>query len=271
MPLTTTGSCASWSLSSAAVQTARSRLEITLWLLAVTPTRCPRARVRLAAAGWPLDRQDGPLEERSAAADGVERRLARLHQGRPVRLGRRCPDARRHTPQQIERRAPRTVRREVPGHDLPREPQQTLSEHPGADVVERHERPWMGYRRRAPALQVYRRRDVVERDDLAAESPALLVGFGGGRVLRRVPDLDLVGLVREAVPMDDGAFHLSRLADVGQRAQRRTVGDQFLLAEAAAVEELPPHGLVLAPVELQEVRQQAARPLVVIQRRVVRR
>ena len=236
----------------------------------------PSARIGLAAARRPLHRQHRAVEPRGDPQDGVEGRLAfadeiRSACRRRLRPGaRRAPDARRNAPQQVERRPPRAVRREAPGGDLLRQPEQAVAQHPGVDAVERHERRWMGDRRRAAALQVDCPRDVVERDDLAAEAPALLVGLGGGRVLRRIADLDLVGLLREAVAVDDGALHLPRLAGRGQPAERRPVGDQLLLVEAAAVEELPPRGLVLPPVEVQEVRQQAARPLAVIQRRLVR-
>ena len=71
--------------------------------------------------------------------------------------------------------------------------------------------------------------------------------------------------------MDDGALHLRHLARVGQRPEGRPMLDVFLLGEAAAVEELPPHGLLLAPVELQQVHQQQPRPLVVVQLGVVDR
>ena len=231
----------------------------------------PGARVGLAAARRPLHRQHRAVEPRRDPQDGVEGRLARPHEGRTVRLRRLGPGARRNAPQQVERRPPRAVRREAPGRDLLRQAEQAVAQHPGVDAVERHERPRMGDGRRAPALQVDRPRDIVERDDLAAESPALLVGLGGVRVLRRLADLDLVGLLREPVAVDDGALHLSHFADMGQPAERGPVGDELLPVEAATVKELPPRGLVLPPVEVEEVRQQAAPALVVIQRGVVRR
>ena len=71
--------------------------------------------------------------------------------------------------------------------------------------------------------------------------------------------------------MDDGALHLSRLAGVGQRPERGPALDVLLLGEAAPVEELPPHGLVLATMEPQQVRQEPPRPLFAVELGVVGR
>ena len=71
--------------------------------------------------------------------------------------------------------------------------------------------------------------------------------------------------------MDDGLLHLFHGAVVGERPDRRPVIDVLLLGEAATVEELPPRRLVLAPVELQQVRQQLPRPLLAVELRPVGR
>ena len=65
--------------------------------------------------------------------------------------------------------------------------------------------------------------------------------------------------------MDDRLLDLPHLAHVAERAERRPAGHVLLRAEAAAVEELPPHGLLLAPVELQQVRQPPPRTLLVVE------
>ena len=71
--------------------------------------------------------------------------------------------------------------------------------------------------------------------------------------------------------MDDGLLHLRRGAVVGERPDRRSALDQFLLGEVAAVEELPPRRLVLTPVELEQVCQQPPPTLPVVQLRLVGR
>ena len=129
----------------------------------------------------------------------------------------------------------------------------------------------MRSRRIAQALQVDDARGLVEGGHAAAVTALALVGFRGGGVLRRVADLHLVGLLGEPVAVDDRALLLRHFTDVGQRPERRPALDVLLFREAATGEELPPRGLLLAPVELQQVRQQPPRPSVVGRRRVVGR
>ena len=168
--------------------------------------------------------------------------------------------------EQVERRPSRAVRREAAGHDRFREPGETLPQHRVRDVVERHQRRRVRHGRAAAAFQVDRAAGLVQCDHGAAEPPLEFVGFGGVGVLRRVSDLDLVRLVGEAVAVNDGALHLSSLALAGQRPERGPALDVLLLGEAAPVEELPPpHRLVLAPVKLQQVRQQASSSLLVVE------
>src|SRR5205823_13594691 len=86
--------CATWSVtpaSSAALCTSASRLSITLWLTAVTPTRLPSmASATMARAptyvfpdpGGPLDRQHAAVELAAEPYRGVDEGLARAPERR---------------------------------------------------------------------------------------------------------------------------------------------------------------------------------------------
>ena len=65
--------------------------------------------------------------------------------------------------------------------------------------------------------------------------------------------------------MDDTTLYPPGFASVAQCPNRRPILDLFFFGQAAAVEELPPHGFLLATVKLQQVRQQPPRPLPVVE------
>ena len=166
----------------------------------------PRAGVRLAAAGRPLDRQDGAVEPRGDPAVGLQRRF---FAGNEVFAGdetrsvgsmgcrsrrRRGCEARRHASQEVECRTARAVRRETAGRDLLRESEEALVQHLAVDGVEpARARPDGGPVRCARAsgrsCPPFRRgRPTVPQNPFLNSSDSAVAGFfGASRPRTRAP------------------------------------------------------------------------------------
>ncbi len=210
----------------------------------------PGAGPGLPAPRRSLDRQDGMVEGRDQAAQRVEKVRAVGDQRRAGRLTR--PG--RGGAEEIPGGSAVVRGRKVFGQERVGETEEALAQDRVVDVLERHQRLRVRYLRRLPPLEIDRPRMIVERHDHASRLP-------GGRIVRRILHVDVMLLLRKPVAMDLRPLDRADHPLVLQAAERRPVLQQFFGTQAQAMEILPPHRLVLAPVKVEQVRQDPPRLL----------
>ena len=250
-------------LADAASHTSSSRLPITLWLLAVMPTVRPartssriiRAPVNvLPEPGGPWIASVDESSARPSAFEAASRSTSAPSATSGAPTPGRCP-----RPAARARAAGRSPPGCRPGVVQPVVAHPFAEPHQGAALLDGIERTGRHERRRMRAVPVSAaaRRSIVP----AAASRAIDPARGlAARVVRFVPDRDLVLLLGvERVPEDIGVpVRVPRRPDQRQPADRIRLVDELLVGHRPQGEVLPPLRLVLAPVPLEQLRQQPA-------------
>ena len=247
--------------SRAHVAALSSSRPMTLWLLAVTPTRFPAAtrstmssapRVVLPDPGRPLDGQDSRRAGRARAGaprhDPIHRPATRAWPG--------ClPETGRVATKKAARGVIRAVGRDPVLGDPASDTQEALAMGEAAGERVRHQRgrPQGGGLR--TLLEVHEPLRVVDLHDgsrVDAERGALRIGHPHLRA-----HVDVVFLGRERIPMDHRPRHRPDLAHVDEPAERVRGGDTlFFGALAQQVHEAPPAGLLFTTVPVEQLAEQ---------------
>ena len=237
---------------------------MTLWLVAVIPTRRPAAsRAQIIRApvyvlpepGGPWIGEDGLVEVQADPTGRIEVGLAGVLE---VGAGR-LPHPRMAAHQQVAFGPTRTGRVDAVLDDPLAEFEERGLVVGRAHPVERDERPGMGVGHRP--LQVDRVLDRVDGHD-RADPPVERRSRGVGLALAGVvdvaaPDIEVLGREGVAPGLATLVLGIDRL-DRRQLPDRRALVDEIGRIEAHESMELPPHRLLLAPMPADELAEQPA-------------